>query len=155
MIHSSRSATQVKRGSSTPQASSVKFSGSEAKLGLESIFQFDTPSLLRATVRCEWPRRSSTRTRRIVSSPISQAPALNTVFGGEGQSCAVRIGLLGWRWNSSAYTFGFFDSRSIRSPLKEIFVAGSGPRLTSGDGSFHAVGKCLLRSEAVQLGPQI
>ena len=38
-----------------------------AKLGFEPICQFRTPSLLLETVRCEWPRRSSTRTSRMVS----------------------------------------------------------------------------------------
>ena len=47
MIQALRSSTQVRRGSSTPHASSGKFAGSGAKLGLASICQFDTPSVLR------------------------------------------------------------------------------------------------------------
>jgi hypothetical protein len=51
--------------------------------------------LLRATVRCEWPRRSSTRMRSKVSPSMSVAPALKTVLAGYGRSLAVRIGLAG------------------------------------------------------------
>lgn len=40
-------------GSSTPHASSRKFSVSGEKLGVGLILQFDTPSSLRATVRWE------------------------------------------------------------------------------------------------------
>ena len=47
MIQAPRSSTQVRRGSSTPHASSAKFAGSGAKLGWGSIYQFDTPSVLR------------------------------------------------------------------------------------------------------------
>ena len=48
-----------------PQASSGKFAGSGAKLGCGINLPIGIPSLLRATQRCEWPRRSSTRTSRI------------------------------------------------------------------------------------------
>ena len=47
-----------------------------ASSGVGSNRQPETPSALRATVRCEMPRRSSTRTSRTVSPPTRAAPGL-------------------------------------------------------------------------------
>ena len=87
------------RASSTPQSSSGYSSGVRAQnVGCASMRQSVTPSRLRAAVRCEMPRRSSTRTSSSVSPEASwAAPGLKTVCAGYGQSAAFSSGLRGWR----------------------------------------------------------
>ena len=74
------SSRKVILGSSTPQISSEWLFGLGGKVGLGSIRQEPIPSGLRATVRWESPRRSSTRSSKRTSPPIRVTPALKTEF---------------------------------------------------------------------------
>jgi hypothetical protein len=66
-----------------PQISSGCSEGSGNSVGWWSISQPSMPLAERAAHRCEWPRRSSTRTSSsVVPSGSSVAPGLNTVFTG-------------------------------------------------------------------------
>ncbi len=53
--------------------------------------QPETPSPLRATARCEMPRRSSTRASSTVSPSQTTAPGLKMVFAAYGRDAAVRM----------------------------------------------------------------
>src|SRR4051794_7521851 len=90
------------RGSSMPHSSSEKCRGSAARVGSESMRQWSMPLSERATVRWEWPRRSSTRHKRsVVPSGSKVAPGLKTLLIGYGQSAALKRGLALWRRKSS------------------------------------------------------
>ena len=84
-----------------PQISSGWPVGSAGSVGRVSTRQFVKPSLLRATVRWDSPRLSSTLIRRRLSSPTLAAPALKTELARYGMSFAVRMGLPGYRVKSS------------------------------------------------------
>ena len=71
------------RGSSIPQSSSGRNSGSGISVGSGSMTQPSTPFAERAAHRCDMPRRSSTRqSSSVVPSRSRVAPGLNTLWTG-------------------------------------------------------------------------
>jgi hypothetical protein len=86
------------RGYSTPHNSSGGCSGEAENVGCASMCQSRAPSRLRAAVRCEIPRWSSTRTSSSVSPEGScVAPGLKTACAAYAQLAAVSRGLLACR----------------------------------------------------------